>query len=88
MKTFLQTSCIALVVFLFVQTYETANAHGISVTCTSDKADQPDCFSLGTLGGVNSSGVAFWVTTFFDHSVAFPKLVSSTVRNRTFRTNS
>ena len=88
MKTFVQTTCIALVVFLFMQTYETASARGISVTCTSDKADQPDCLFFGTFGGVDSSGVAFWVTAFVDHTVAFPKLVSRKVRNRIFHTNS
>ncbi len=82
MKSMLQALGIVMVVFLLSQTHESARLRGVTVTCTATEAERSDCPSLGALGGVNSSGVAFWVTSFVDHSLALPRALVTKVRNQ------
>lgn len=82
MKSLLQALGIVLVVFLLVQTHETARLRGVTVTCASAEAEQSGCISFGNLGGVNSDALAFWVSSFIDHGVALPQAVITKIKNQ------
>ena len=88
MKSMLLALGIVMVVFLLTQTHESARRGGVLVTCIATEAERSDCLSLGALGGVNSSGVAFWVTSFVDHSLALPGALVTKVRNQAKRGHS
>jgi hypothetical protein len=85
MKLLLTMAGIAVIVFLGLQTQETARAHKVSVSCVAADADGGDCVSLGPLGAVKPSGVEFWVTSFIDHGVELPWTLGDMLEKRTRR---
>jgi hypothetical protein len=83
MKILLTVAGIVLIGFLGLQTRETAKARNVSLTCVAAEAESIDCVSLGPLGGVNPSGVEFWVTSFIDRSVELPRALGDMLREQT-----
>lgn len=81
MKKILSTAGIVLVLFLGFQTYESASANQISVTCEADEAESSGCVSLGPLGSLNPSGIQLWIRTFIRHGLELPTALETALRN-------
>ena len=81
MKTIVTTAAIILLLVLWLQTSASARANRVSVACEPAEGESAECLSLGPLGGVNPSGIRFWITSFIHHGAEIPRELQDVLRD-------